>query len=178
MDSDMNEIKPTPDPTVLTTQQLLREAANIREWTKALHDSGRGVTAEQFRSIETQLALIERQRVEQKADTKNAVDAALAAAKEAVQEQTKASAEAIGKSEALTKTQLEQLAVQFQTGITGIADKFDDMKDRVVRIETAKHTESTGRDQSRLDVGMIVGISAALIAIIGLIVTIFLAVQT
>ena len=171
MDADN---KPTPDPTILTTEQLLREISNVKEWSKSLVDSSRDITVEQFKSVETQFGLIERQRVEQKKDTKDAVDAALAAAKEAVQEQTKASAEAIGKSEALTKTQLEQLATQFGTGITGVADKYDDLKERLVRLETTKNSVVLNRDQNRLDYGLLVSVASVFMSIIAVVVVVLL----
>lgn len=81
---------------------------------------------------------MERQRVEQKKDTKDAVDAALAAAKEAVKEQTTASERAIAKSENSTAEQLKQLNTTFATAIGGVTANHDDLKERVGRIEAIK----------------------------------------
>jgi len=61
----------------------------------------RSLTDERFASAE-------HQRIEQKQDTKAAVDAALSAAKEAVKEQTTASGLSISKSETATREQLAQ----------------------------------------------------------------------
>jgi hypothetical protein len=57
---------PRPDPTVLTTDQLIREIAHLKE-LMGLH-----------------FELIEEQRVESKIDNAKALDAALLAAKESV----------------------------------------------------------------------------------------------
>ena len=136
------------DPTALTTDALRREIAGIDKELAQRRDSQRddlaglktlleteieeskNITKEQLASIQTQFILIEKQRVEQKQDTKQAVDAALIAQKEAVQEQTIASGLSIAKSEAATAKQLDQLAVTFSTAITGVNQTLSDMKDQ------------------------------------------------
>ena len=141
--------RPVPDPTVLTTEQLHREIGALQlrmeSLIEALHDHTttlfaglREIIEEKLRSVDRQLALVESQRVEQKSDTKAAVDAALTAQKEAVKEQTTASERAIAKSEAATTKQLEQLNQTFATAIKGVTDLLNDTKDRVSRIEAAK----------------------------------------
>jgi len=135
------------DPSILTTEALQREVLNInrelafrqtvreREHielrTLLEHQiaSLSGLMSEQLKSIKVQFDLIEKQRVEQKKDTKDAVDAALIAQKEAVQEQTIASGLSIAKSEAATAKQLDQLAVTFSTAITGVTASVNDLKD-------------------------------------------------
>jgi hypothetical protein len=74
----------------------------------------------------------ERLRVEQKKDTKDAVDAALSAAKEAVKEQTTASGLSISKSETATREQLKQQQETFTTSIEGLRRSIDELKDREV----------------------------------------------
>jgi hypothetical protein len=167
--------RPFTDPSVLTTEQLLREIQSVKDWTGALVDSAKEVTIERFRSVDTQFALSERQRVEQKKDTKDAVDAALSAAKEAVQEQTKASAEAIGKSEAINSNAQSQLATQFETGIKSVSEKFDDLKDRVLRLEQTKITEVAGHESQRMDYGLLVSIASVFISIIAIVVVVLIA---
>ena len=66
-------------------------------------------------------------------DNKIAVDAAFAAAKEAVAEQNKSSALAISKSEAATTKQIDQLVVLIQTTNKASDDKIDDIKTRLDR---------------------------------------------
>jgi hypothetical protein len=130
--------RPTPDPTILTTEQLLREISRLERLMESQVTGLRDLIEEKFVSVATQFALIERQRVEQKKDTKDAVDAALAAAKEAVKEQTTASDRSITKSETATSEQLKQLSTTFTTATTGITDNISDVKERVSRIETLK----------------------------------------
>jgi len=86
---------------------------------------------EKFKKVEQQFELVENQRVEQKVDTKSAVDAALIAQKEAVREQTTASERAIAKSETATNKQLEQLAATFATAAESLRRSIDDVKERV-----------------------------------------------
>jgi hypothetical protein len=61
------------DPTVLTTEQLMREIKHV-------HD----LMAAQQATVQTHFKLLEGQRVELKGDTGKAVDAALTSAKDAV----------------------------------------------------------------------------------------------
>jgi hypothetical protein len=129
---------PIPDPTVLTTEALHREIAAVRELVFERIARNAEVAIEKLGSVETQFELIERQRVEQKKDTKDAVDAALAAAKEAVKEQTTASERAIAKSEAATAEQLKQLSTTFTTAIYGTTTNHDDLKERVGKIESIR----------------------------------------
>jgi hypothetical protein len=129
---------PIPDPTVLTTEQLFREIGRLEKLLDSRIISVREFIDERFNSVTTQFELIERQRVEQKKDTKDAVDAALAAAKEAVKEQTTASDRSITKSETATSEQLKQLTQTFTTALSGTADALMDVKDRVSKIETLK----------------------------------------
>ena len=86
------------DPTALTTDALMREVEILNK------DLDR-----RFGFYDRLLEAADRQRLEQKGDTAKAVDAALAAAKEAVKEQNLATKEAIGKSETLFYSTLDQL---------------------------------------------------------------------
>jgi ABC-type transporter MlaC component len=137
------------DPTILTTEQLLREVANAVLLLESKIAGKEEVTAERLSSVETQFSLIERQRVEQKADTEKAVQAALSAAKEAVKEQTAASDKSITKSETATAEQLRQLTVTFDTAIKGLTDILSDTKDRVGKIESRKEGATFEMQDSR-----------------------------
>jgi hypothetical protein len=66
-----------------------------------------------------------------------ALTAALAAQKEAAAEQNKSNTLAITKSESSTKETIAANAVQAQTGLASLENQFDDIKERVVRIESA-----------------------------------------
>ena len=197
---------PKPDPTVLTTEALLREIAALRTLidqrisaTEQLFETkillGReggmamkeflqskigdletlmtarwdaldeevqqlaAVRNEKFNTVQTQFDLIERQRVENKADTKAAVDAALAAAKEAVKEQTTASDRAITKSETATSEQLKQMNVTFTTAVQGISQPISDLKDRVTALESVR----LGVRQNASSVYALVGLIATIV---------------
>ena len=148
---------PTPDPTVLTTQALFREIGTLREYLEQMvaaerssRASAAAEAAEQTRALDRLLSerilgldtkveqkfdLVERQRVEQKKDTKDAVDAALTAQKEAVREQTIASERAIAKSETATNKTLEQQQQAATTAVESLRRSIDENKERIVEVD-------------------------------------------
>src|SRR4249920_263327 len=145
----------------------IREAENLRQAT---------VNKERFASVETQLDLVERQRVEQKKDTKDAVDAALAAAKEAVKEQTTASQLSIGKSEASTKEQLNQLSATFTTAQQAMTQAIVSLTTRVERIENARTTLAEQRTDTRGGTMATIASISVAIALLSIIATVVIAV--
>ncbi len=179
MDPTARSVKPDPDPTTLTTEQMLREVSNLDALVSSRMTGLREL-------IESQLTRAERQRVEQKADTKVAVDAALLAAKEAVsaallaakeavREQTIASERAIAKSEAATSEQLKQLASTFTTMAAGMTTNHDDLKERVGKIEAIKLGAAESRTEHSTSVGLIAGGIGAAVGLSGLVLAIVLA---
>lgn len=118
-------------------------------------------TEERFSSIHTQFR--ERDvRVEQTAkDTKTAVDAALAAQEKSAGKQAESFGLSIGKSEAATTKQIDQLGVLIQQNTKATDDKITDLKDRITRIE------GTGRGRGEMWGYIVGGVSvlAALVAI-------------
>jgi cobalamin biosynthesis Mg chelatase CobN len=134
-DVAQDDRRPVPDPTVLTTQALYREVAALQELVEQQITAQREVINQQFYKVEQQFELVERQRVEQKKDTKDAVDAALTAQKEAVREQTSASERSIAKSEAATNKQLEQLATTFSNTQASLLARIDELKERIVDVD-------------------------------------------
>lgn len=122
-----NERLPVPDPSVLTTEQLHEALDRVKELTEALLSRQEDICNEKFASVDTQFQLIERQRVEQKTDTRTAVDAALAAAKEAV-----------GKSEVSTKEQLSAMRAETGAAINAVSEALAGLKERVVAMESVK----------------------------------------
>lgn len=96
---------------------------------KALHE-------EKFRGIDNRFIELY-SRIEQTArDSKVAVDAAFAAAKEAVGEQNKSNALSITKSEAATTKQIDLINDNLRTTVKNTDDKFGDLKDRITSIES------------------------------------------
>jgi hypothetical protein len=160
--------RPVPDPTVLTTEQLLREVANAVLLLEAKINGLNEVTQEKLNSVDKQFALIERQRVEQKTDTATAVQAALSAAKEAVKEQTAASDKSITKTEKATGDQLQQLTITFDTAIKGLTDILGDTKERVGKIESRKEGGLEMQRQRDVTLGQIIGIVVGSISLLSL----------
>ena len=107
----------------------------LREELHASVSQADAITEEKFHTVEQNFDLVEKGRVEQKLDTKAAVDAALTAQKEAVREQTTASERAIAKSEASTNKQLEQQALTTTTAIETLRNAMDDIKNRLSDVE-------------------------------------------
>jgi Cu/Ag efflux protein CusF len=134
----VDENKPTPDPTVLTTEQLERAIMNVKELMTSELKGIVAVFEERFNSIAVQLALIASQRIEQKDDTSVAVQAALSAAKEAVKEQTAAAEKSILKTENSTAEQMKQMTTTFTVANEGLSLQIGDVKDRVAKIENVK----------------------------------------
>lgn len=167
-----SESPPVPDPTVLTTEQLLREIGTLKELFDTALEGHNMVNIQRFENVATQLGLVERQRVEQKEDTKAAVDAALAAAKEAVKEQTTASQLSIGKSEASTKEQLSQLSTTFTTAQQALTQAIVVLTTRVERIENQRSAIAEQRNDTRGGAGVIFGAIGTVVGVIGLIVTV------
>jgi len=140
---------PVPDPTVLTTQSLLREIASLRELLETRIAGVGDIFAERLGGMDKAIKLLQeytRQLVadidnkienlrklhqekfdgieKRFQDQKEALATALNAAKEAVGEQTKSSGAAIQKSELSTGKQIE-----------GLDSKITDIKERIDRIE-------------------------------------------
>ena len=191
---------PVPDPTTLTQEALRRDigamerllevrldgmdkAIMLRErivdQQPAINDKKiehlRELHDEKFNAI--QLQFVERDvRTEQTSrDSKVAVDAALQAAKEAVSEQNKSSALAIGKSDAATTKQIDTMGTLIQSTIGGINSQISDVKERLTRIEGEGkgHTieASTNRSVNSnmtavigLVVGSLIGLGGLLVA--------------
>jgi uncharacterized protein YicC (UPF0701 family) len=158
--------RPVPDPTVLTTAALQREIGGVRESIGALKELTESdlegleaVVAERFNTVSTQFGLIERQRVEQKLDTGNALAAALAAAKEAVT-----------KTEAATKEQIAQLKATIDTALGGLTTLVDDLRERVGRIEAIKQGGQEQKVESRTSTASLLTLASVIIGALGLII--------
>ena len=150
---------PVPDPTVATTAALMREIGlletsidlrleNAEKQLFAAAGAHRELVDAELGKVNQRFELQEQQRIEQKNDTKLAVDAALQAQKEAVREQTTASERAIAKSETATNKQLEQLSLTFATSVEGLRRSIDEVKERLV-------DESKNLRQAISDVGTV-----------------------
>jgi chemotaxis protein histidine kinase CheA len=111
-----------------------------------------------FNQINRQLTSVEAMRVEQKADTKAAVDAALTAQKEAVKEQTSAFREAVAKSEAATTKQIDDQG-----------RRIDELKDTSTKVESkvdAVTAEKRGATDYRVGLYAAIAVGLAIAAFI------------
>lgn len=96
----------------------------------------REVAFQKFEAVKIQL--LERDAVADKAskDVKSAVDAAFAAAKEAVSEQNKSNALSNAKTEASFTKQIDMLNDSKKTEMKAVDDKLNDIKERITVIES------------------------------------------
>lgn len=180
-DGSHGDTRPVPDPTALTTEasarleKMLREQilSEIAHQNTLFDEKLSGV----FRQITTQLTMLDARTAEQKKDTKDALDAALAAAKEAVANQSTSSEKSITKSETATIERIKAVETLLTASTTAMDDKIGDLKDRVVAIESVKlgtvegaaTVRQSGAD-SRAILTSIIGVILALIAIAGFVV--------
>ena len=200
---------PVPDPTALTTAQLRRELATLRELVEAqISTASAALTArldamdeanglrldgmrevpavireqiahlkelhdERFSSIALQFA--ERDvRTEQAAKaSKDALDAALLAAKELVGQQNTSNVEAAAKAEAAFTKQIEQLGTIISTVEKSITDRLLELKERIDRGEGGTQGAATGRSERRLDIGQIIAALAVAVAVVAVIISVF-----
>lgn len=187
---------PVPDPTVLTTAQLLRTVEGLREviearlvgvnegfallrggidgQPQAIADAIRHLTElqnEKFESIRLQFIERDARTAQTSLDSKTAIAAALQAAKEAVGEQNKSSALAIAKSEAATTKQIDQIGKTMDTGLAGLNDKIEDGKLTATALAqrvTASESSGKGVHEGQVNLwGWIVGGVGLIVGLVG-----------
>lgn len=154
----MSQSVPEQDPSALTTAQILREAYILRELMEAKHEGAMHVVEEKIQAILKHLELVNDMRVEQKKDMKDALDAALAAQKEAVFQQNTAFALATAKSEMSMSEQMKQINATFGTAIEGVTNTLNDTKDRVSRFESMRQGGDGALNTKRMDTAQLVSI--------------------
>ncbi len=166
--------RPIPDPTILTTQQLLRELGSLKELMLTRMDAYdraidllqdfanrqptiAEVVAEnngKFQAV--QLQFRERDiRFDRAAnDTRVAVDAAFAAAKEAV-----------NKSELNFTKQLDAIGAAIAVAGRAQDDRVNDVRDRLTAIEGRGQAYSQGFGWIATGVGIVAAVIGAIIAV-------------
>jgi hypothetical protein len=157
---------PRPDPTDLTTQALMREVTGLKALLKMQMQSMDDLMDQKFMAVDKEFLLIESRRVEQKQDTKAALDAALAAAKEAVSEQTIASEKAINKSESATDKRIDQLGEKFDTAFDGQRRDIDDVKQRIAIVEAIKLGSTEAKQTISTNMGLLIAVVGLLLSIL------------
>ena len=128
-----------PDPSVLTTEQMLLSVRNLGDLTTARREGGFNALQWQIEALRRELQIKEAHRLELKADSEKAlstamiaaekaVQAALAAAEKARDQQTIASQLATTKSEDASKEQLKQQGETSTLAISGLTVGLNDLK--------------------------------------------------
>jgi len=171
-----NDVRPIPDPTILTMAASERLEIMLRNLIKAeishldvlFQERIQGVS----KQIATQLTMLDARTAEQKQDTTNALNAALAAQKEAVAAQTASSEKSITKSETATIERIKAVETLLSASTRASDDKIDDLKSRIVAIEASKlgtkegvENAHQGGDTTRAIIA--IGVSVILVLIAG-----------
>lgn len=163
--------RPRPDPTLLTTQQLLRELASLREIIEARLD-GMDKAIELIQrsadkvptEVDTKLSALDARYVEkfasiqiQFSDRTKLYDQSTRDSKEAVAAALQAAKEAVTKSELNTKEQLGQLSSMIGAMNTTLNEKIDASTGRaetaVASLRAELLPQITG-ERTRGDIGM------------------------
>ena len=168
-------IRPDPDPTLLTTENLRREIANLKELLEAMIRSGdaarealhgliiseikvlSSVTDQRFESIATQFAERDKRTEQLSLADKTAIAAALQAQKEAAGATNESNSVALAKMENNFTKLIDQGQTLLQSVAKNMDDKINDLKSR---IDTGE-----GQSKGKIDVwGYVAGIVGLLIA--------------
>jgi hypothetical protein len=148
-----------------TSDQFISLMDGKVESLRSLQDEKLVSIAKQFQDRDVWAA-------QQKSDNAVSVGAALQAAKELVNKQSEASDRAIGKSEASTTKQIDQLGVMITSLNAAMDGKLNDIKDRITRLESkdegsvvADATHTTSSNQLILIVSVLIALAALLFGI-------------
>jgi len=171
-DTQAGDIRPIPDPTVLTTAASVRLEEMIRDLIKSEIAHQNDLFVEKFIRIEMQFAMLDARTAEQKKDMKDALDAALAAQKGEAAAQTASLEKNIGKSETATIERIKTVETLLSTFTRVSDDKIDDLKSRIVAIEAVKlgtkegvETVRQGGLDTRATLASVISVAFLLIAI-------------
>lgn len=171
------QVKRIPADAAIRSNQLRadvdRQMLALRELILSRIENIRDVNAQKFEAVDSRF--IERDiRIEQAAqEGRMSLDAALAAAKEAVSEQNKANVQAIAKSEIATQKQIDAMVQLMATSNKSLEDKIADLKSRLDRGEGRNTGSTEARTEKRLDVGALIQAVAVMATIVGLIIVAF-----
>lgn len=156
-----------PDPTLMTIDALRREIAMLESLLDARIDANEELTQQRFHRIDKAMETEEDARREQKADTKDAVNAALSSQKEVTE-----------KMETSISDQIGSLRANFETSHRALQSGINDLKDRVTILESVKQGVHQQKEERReATAGQIAAIGAGvtfvmlILAIIGVFAT-------
>jgi len=160
VDKPVQVVRPDPDPTLLTTENLRREIGNLKDQVdtrldlndeaiklvriatdKAVIDVHKlitanietlsSVTAQRFESIATQFLERDKRTEQLSLADKTAIAAALQAQKEAAGAQNESNAASVLKQEAAFTKLLDQTQALFQTSMSALTTQLNDLKSRL-----------------------------------------------
>jgi hypothetical protein len=199
-----NDLVPRPDPTVLTTQQLLRELGLLRDELTREIDHVRQLTDTRMDAMDAAAALrldelrgvremiqrivgalerlvdekfsaVDLRFVERDARTresalanKEALDAALASAKELVSVTGQASQRAADKVEVSFGAQITSIEQRFDAYREEQNQRLNALKERIDRNEGAIIGGTAGREKSVQSWGLVIGVAGAALGLLSL----------
>lgn len=147
-----------PDPTLLTIDLTRRESAMQETLFTARINALEALTVERFHRLDMAMEQAEELRREQKADTKEAVGAALDAQRDAT-----------AKMERSISEQIDALRTNFGTAIGSVERTLSDVKDRLIAMESIKQGQVEQKGESRQ-------VSVTALAVLGAVATLLLTV--
>lgn len=163
--------RPVPDPTVLTTDQLLRAIDSLQALLETKIDASEARAGIQIEAIDRYFQEIEARRIEQKRDVHDAVTTAMESQKALMDSQSAASKEAVTKAENATTKQLDQMMETFTSSLGSATDATNEIRSRVSRIESVRVGERQQVDSGQKQiqaVGAVLSIIVTLAAIVGI----------
>jgi hypothetical protein len=167
-DRDSRDFRPVPDPTLLTTEQLHREIAALREFVLGEIRHVGELSNERFKAVDEQFYAVSERTKEQKEDGRLALDAAFQSAKDAVALQTEASDKAIAKSEAATTKQIDALGIVVEKSSQAKDEKIEDLKSRLDKLEGRKEGISASTALILALVGALASIAVVITVVVAL----------
>lgn len=185
---------PRPDPTLLTTEQLRRELAALRELLETRLDDMdkatellsatvnraptevdkqithlRELQDQKFQSIALQFAERDVRAELASRAAEEALDAALLSAKELVTAQNESNLSAATKTEAAFTKQIDQTGAIISTLEKAVDARITELKERLDRGEGGTAGAESSRNEFRASWGLIVGIATAAASITALV---------
>lgn len=165
-DDNSGDLRPRPDPTLLTTEQLHREIAALREFVLGEIRHVGDTQTILFEGVRREFEAVAQRTAEQKSDTGKALDAALQSARDAVALQTEAFAIATAKSEAATTKQIDALGTLVDKSSDAKDEKINDLKTRLDRLEAQKEGQETKTSTDSRTMSLMVAVGSLLVAIV------------
>ena len=191
---------PNPDPSLLTTQNVREGLANLKELIGARLDAMDGATNlrlemfkglpedierriahlrevqdEKFHTIDNQFRERDVRTTQASGAADDALKAALQAAKELVGAQGEASAAAAVKSETSFTKQIDQIGTIIQTLEKALDARITELKERIDRGEGSSSGAVDQRNEKRLDSQIVISVIAAVLFLVSIGVTLYVA---